>query len=63
MFDHAIVRPVGRPLRALAAAAVGLLLLAVAGAVLLNLRYVDQLRGSLDAVDRKLTAAAPSVHK
>ncbi len=54
VFDHAIVRPVGRPVRAVAAAAVGLLLLAVAGAVLLNLRYVGQLRGSVDAVDRAL---------
>ena len=63
VFDHAIVRPVGRPIRALAAAAVGLLLLAVAGAVLLNLRYVGQLRGSVDAVDRALTAHPKTVQE
>ena len=61
VFDHAIVRPVGRPIRAVAAAAVGLLLLAVAGAVLLNLRYVGQLRGSVDAVDRALREQPKSV--
>jgi hypothetical protein len=54
LFDHAIVRPVGRPLRAVAAVAVGMLLLAVSIAVLLNVRYVGQLRGSIDAVDRAL---------
>ncbi len=57
VFDHAIVRPVGRPIRALAAAAVGLLLLALAGAVMLNLKYVDQIRGSVDTVDKTLRAA------
>jgi hypothetical protein len=57
VFDPAIVRPVDRPVRTLAAAAVGLLLLAIAGAVLLNLRYVGQLRGSIDAVDQALHAS------
>ncbi len=59
VFGLALVRPVGGPLRAVAAAGVGLLLLAVAGSVLLNLRYVAQMRGSVDAVDRSLHEPPP----
>ena len=58
VFESPIVRPVGRPLRAVAALGVGLLLLAVAAAVLLNVLYVRQMRSSIDTVEQALHTPA-----